>query len=137
MSTSNNIYVKKTHIADISVSELDIELNEAFGFDYDIHEDFVELQDKQGSADGHPIKIDQMIDILRGLKGNGATHVDLSYHCDHIGYDISGYKIELADQAAIDEFEEAKNRKLEKNKKADELRQQLRDLENEDNSRYY
>lgn len=130
----STIYIKKTHIADESVSELDMVLRESFGFDYDTHEDFIELQDKQGHADGNPIKIDDMIQILQSMKRSGATHVEMNDQCDHIGYDISGYRIELADQESIEKYEMALQRKKTKAKMADSLRQQLRDLENEDNT---
>ena len=90
------IYVTKTHIADNNVSELDFTLYDKFGFDRDAGDggnEFVEITDKLGRADSEPIEIDSLIEILKSLKEKGSNYVQLDYHCDHLGYDISGYDI--------------------------------------------
>lgn len=45
-------------------------------------------------TDSHPIKIETIEKMLNDAKSKGATHVEIDYHCDHIGYIVAGYKIE-------------------------------------------
>jgi len=69
-------------------------------------DEFVEITKGRGSADSHPIRIDKMIEILQSLKSDGCSHVEIEYHCDHIGYDISGSKIEKSSSEDIESYEE-------------------------------
>ena len=102
---SQNIYITKTLVANDNQSELDFVLQDEFNFSYDTHEQLVEIEKgKSYSAHSTPIKIDDMIKILQGLKDRGATHVQIEDHCDHIGYDISGFEIRLSTQEEIDEL---------------------------------
>jgi hypothetical protein len=89
----SKVYITKKHINNKNQSELDFELQDEFGFNYDDYDEFVEIEKGHGSADSHPIKIDKMIEILQSLKNEGCSHVQIEYHCDHIGYDISGFEI--------------------------------------------
>jgi hypothetical protein len=133
IKTTMRRFVKKNLVKDYSFSEIDFDLHEEFGFDHDVHDGFVEIGDgKRGSADAYPIKIDRMMDILQQMKNEGVTHVELDYHIDHIGYDITGWKIQLADQKEIDEVERKEKAHREKMNKKKELLQQLADLEKED-----
>jgi hypothetical protein len=126
-------FVKKKLITDYQFSEIDFDLHEEFGFDDNVHDGFVEIGDgKHGSADAYPIKIDRMLGILQQMKNEGATHVELEYHIDHIGYNVTGWNIQLADKKEIDEVERKENAHREKMKKKKELLQQLEDLEAED-----
>jgi hypothetical protein len=125
-------FIKKNLISNFSFSEIDIDLHEEFGFDYDVHEDFVEIGDgKTGDADAYPIKIDRMISILQQMKDEGSTHVEIDYHTDHIGYDMTGWSIRLANNEEIDEVERKEKAHREKMKRKNELLRQLEDLEEE------
>lgn len=125
-----NRYIKKKHVMDMDVSEIDFDLQEEFGFDSEVHKDFVELQEGHGNADAYPIKIDVMLEKLNTLKRLGATHIEIDYHCDHIGYEISGYLIRLSTQNEINEYENKLKEKREKSKKREELLRQLHELDN-------
>lgn len=107
--TDKNIYITKSLIKNDSFGELDFVLYDEFGFDYEIYDDFVTIEKGQGQADGFPVKIDQMIEKLQQMKNEGATHVEISYHCDHFDYEISGYKIETSSQEDINERNNGKN----------------------------
>jgi hypothetical protein len=123
-------FIKKNLISNFSFSEIDMDLHEEFGFDYDVHEDFVEIGDgKRGDADAYPIKIDRMISILQQMKDEGATHVEIDYHTDHIGYDMTGWSIRLANKEEIDVVEGKEKAHREKMEKKKELLRQLDELE--------
>ena len=49
-----NIYVTKKHINDISIDEIDFDLHEEFGFDYEKNDSFITLDNGQGYADALP-----------------------------------------------------------------------------------
>jgi hypothetical protein len=127
----NKMFVKKTHIEDHGFSELDFDLQEEFNFDYNELEEFDEICSGQGDADGYPIKIDRVIEALTALKNLGATHVEMDYHCDHIGYEISGYEIRLATEEEIKTFTDVENARKEKELKRLDLQRQLRELDRE------
>lgn len=88
-----NIYITKELVDDVEFSELDIAFKESFGFNYDEMNDLIEIQTGYGDADGISAPIDMIIQALQSMKDKGATHVEMNYHCDHYGYEISGYKI--------------------------------------------
>ena len=120
---NQNIYVTKTLIDNDNQSELDFVLYDDFGFSYDTHEQFNEIEKGKGYyADATPIKIDDMIKILQGLKERGATHVQIEDHCDHQGYDISGFEIRLSTQEEIDEYDSKRKAEMEKRQRVLELR---------------
>ena len=123
------IYVTKRLVDDIEYSEIDFKLHNEFGFDYDIHEEFVEIQMGRGDADGYPINIDKMIKTLEDMKAKGATHVEMNYHCDHIGYEISGYEIKPSKQEEIDIYENERLTQRQKDAKIRELYKQIQDLQ--------
>ena len=124
-----NLYINKTVISDSNFSELDFDLQDEFGFNYEEFDDLVEIQKGHGDADAYPIKIDRMIQALMNLKNLGATHVELEYHCDHIGYDITGYEIKLSSNEDIERYIGAKELEEKKKQKKQELLRQLRELE--------
>ena len=128
----DTVYVSKKLVSDESVGEIDFDLYEEFGFSYDTHSEFVELAQGQGRVDGYPIRIDRMIEILNRMKEKGATHVELDYHCDHIGYDISGYLIEPASQEQIDVHNEKLNKRNAKSQKIAELQAQIKEIQSAD-----
>jgi len=116
-------------VDDIEHSEIDIELYSEFGFDYDTHSEFVDIQMGQGGADGFPINIDKMIKTLEDMKAKSATHVEIDYHCDHIGYEISGYEIKLAGPKEIEIFENERLTKRQKEAKIRELYAEIQKLQ--------
>lgn len=130
---SNNVYIKQTLVEDHSVSELDFEMHREFGFDYDTHSDFVTIHDGYGQVDNVPIKIEDLENILKTMKEKGATHISLDYHCDHLGYEMSGYIIKGATPEEIDAFLGKKKARKEKSKKEKiaRLKSELEKLENE------
>jgi hypothetical protein len=128
---NQNIYVTKTLIGNDNQSELDIVLYDGFGFSYDTHDQFNEIEKGKGYyADATPIKIDDMIKILQSLKEKGATHVQLEDHCDHQGYDISGFEIRLSTQEEIDEYEFKRTVKMEKRQRVLELQKEINKIKN-------
>ena len=124
------MYIKKTLVEDHSFSEIDFDLNEEFGFDYDEHDELIEIVQGHGDADTYPIKIDRMIEALTALKNLGATHVELDYHCDHIGYEISGFEIRLATEDEVKIYTDAEEAKKAKSAKRQDLLRQLHELDN-------
>lgn len=129
---SDKVYIMKEHVGDFDHSELDFELHNRFGFDYDTHSDFVELEKGHGQVDNEPIDIDLLLKSINELKSRGATHVSLDYHCDHIGYEISGYRITEAEPALVEAYEENQRKEKEKSQKLMELRKQIADIERGD-----
>lgn len=124
----SKVYITKKHIKNSNQSELDFELHEEFGFNYENYDEFVEITKGRGSADSYPIRIDKMIEILQSLKSDGCSHVEIEYHYDHIGYDISGSKIEKSSSEDIESYEEKIAEKFIKNKKIADLQKQINEL---------
>ena len=128
---NQNIYVTKTLIGNDNQSELDFVLYDDFGFSYDTHDQFNEIEKCKGYyADATPIKIDDMIKILQSLKEKGATHVQLEDHCDHHGYDISSFEIRLSTQEEIDEYESKRKAEMEKRQRVLELQKEINKIQN-------
>lgn len=124
------VYVTKKLIDDVEHSEIDFDLYDEFKFNYDTHSEFVKIPiGKQGDADGYPIKIDRLIKTLEKMKTKGATHVEMNYHCDHIGYEISGYEIKPSKQEEIDIYENERLTQRQKEAKIRELYKQIQDLQ--------
>lgn len=128
----NNVYITKKLIDEKSFSELDITIHEKFNFDYEKQEDFITIEKGNAStSEAHPIEIDVLIKTFQKMKEKGATHLEIEHHVDHIGYDISAWKIEKSSQSEIDEYEKAQSKKKDKEQKILELRNQLRKIESE------
>jgi len=124
------VYVTKTHVDDFSVDELDFVLHDEFGFDYEVHDDFEVIRKGDGRNEGFPIKIDTMIEKLNKLKTDGATHVELDYHCDHIGYDVSVFEIRKSTEEEICEFDKEYLKEKEKQEKIRDLYKQINEIKN-------
>lgn len=126
----DNIYISKKLIDEADVSEIDIDFNEAFGFDYDYYNDIIDINKNKSSLDSEPILIDRLINILKELKNNGANYVQLEENCDHQGYDIEGFQIRLATPEEIENYHN-KDKILEeeeKKKKIKKLEEELKKL---------
>ena len=100
-----DIYVKRELVYENELSEIDFQLKEEFGFDYEKHDDFIVEGDSNDYADAYPIKIEEVIQELTNMKDAGATHVEIGYHCDHIGYIFEGYEIKSMTSAEVKSLE--------------------------------
>jgi len=129
----DDIYISKKLIDNASVSEIDFDFNEVFGFDYDEHDDIIDVNEYEGDLDSEPILIDKLIKILQELKNNGANYVQLEENCDHQGYDIEGLQVRLATPEEIENYNN-KDKILEESKKQKEIKrleEELKKLKNE------
>jgi hypothetical protein len=126
----DNIYVTKEVIDDVEHSEIDFLIREEFGFDYDVHSEFVELEVGNPEVNSEPINIDLMITTLQELKEKGSTHVALHYHVDHIGYEMTGYKIYPSTEDQIKDYEGKLKVNQEKEDKLRNLREEMRRIQN-------
>jgi hypothetical protein len=121
----NNVYISKNLIEDITLNELDFDLQNEFGFDYDEQDEFIEIipiDSKRGyAADAEPIAIERLIGILVGLKNKNCTHVQIETHHDHHGYDILGYNISKSTKLDIIEYKNNIDNNLIKQSKIMEL----------------
>ena len=101
-NTKKSVYITKSLIKNISLSELDFTLQDEFKFSYDTNERFIAIpKGGQPIADATPVKIQKLIDILEKAKLKGATHVQIEDHCDHHGYDIAVFEIRLSTESEI------------------------------------
>jgi len=125
-----NTYVKRELVYENELSEIDFKLQEEFGFDCKKHDHFIVEGDSNGYADAYPIKIEEVIQELVNMKNAGATHVEIEYHCDHIGYIFEGYKIKSMTSKEVESVENEKKIEEEKQKKITELKRQIQMLEN-------
>lgn len=124
-------YVHKILIAEKSIGDLDwLFLNEV-GVDENCDEELEIIEQGNYGTDAHIINIDRMIAELYKLKHDGSTHVSIDYHCDHIGYDIAGFFVRKSTDSEIDDFEENKRLRNEKEQKRLELLKQLQELDRE------
>ena len=124
-------YITKEVIGDVEHSEIDFLIQEEFGYDYENYQELVEIEVGNGDVRNEPISIDLMVKTLQELKEKGSTHVSLDYHCDHIGYEMTGYKIYLSTEEQINTYEEKLKIKREKELKLKALREEYNKIANE------
>ena len=125
------MYITKEVIEDVEHSEIDFLIHEEFGFDYENEQELVEIEVGNGDVTNEPISIDLMIKTLQELKEKGSTHVSLDYHCDHIGYEMTGYKIYHSTEDQIKAYEDKLAINQEKALKLRALREEYKRIENE------
>lgn len=125
------MYITKEVIGDVEHSEIDFLIQEEFGYDYENYQELVEIEVGNGDVRNEPISIDLMVKTLQELKEKGSTHVSLDYHCDHIGYEMTGYKIYLSTEEQINTYEEKLKIKREKELKLKALREEYNKIANE------
>lgn len=115
------VYVSKTCVGNIEETELDLVLGDEFKAYDNENEGILEIDRAPlpKAYDEQPINIETLMNDLEQLKSKGATHVQMHYHVDHIGYEISGMKIELADDELIKNYTEY-------NQKRDELEKEVK-----------
>ena len=126
-----NFYITREVIGDIEHSEIDFLIRDEFGYDYENDQELVEIEVGNGDVNNEPISIDTLIKSLQELKESGSTHVALNYHCDHIGYEMTGYKIYLSTEEQIKAYEEKLKIKREKELKLKALREEYNKIANE------
>ncbi len=98
--------MEKDYQAEIEFSEIDFDLYNELGIDSDddYRVDVIDNSEKVTSWGGqsHAINIDRMIDALTVLKNvNKCEYVEIMYHEDHIGYNISGLNIKKHDEDSV------------------------------------
>ena len=125
------MYITKEVIGDVEHSEIDFLIRDDFGFDYENDQELVEIEVGNGDVRNEPISIDTLIESLQELKQKGSTHVALNYHTDHIGYEMTGYKIYLSTEEQINSSEEKLKFKREKELKLMALREEYNKIANE------
>ena len=89
-----NKYIKKILIEEVShLDDLDIVLQDDFGFDYESGDFIIDEVSNESFKTGNPIKIDDLIKELKYLKSKGSNYVSLGYDEKHYSYDLSGWEI--------------------------------------------
>lgn len=124
----NVIHFTQRLVDKFEFSEIDFDLHDFIGFDYEKHDDWARIGD---SDINHPIEIDRLITKLNEFKQQGANFVEIDYHCDHIGYILQGFKIQKSTKEEIAEHlikKEAK-KTANKHKRKQELLNELKRLE--------
>lgn len=128
----SKIHVKKRLIESTEISEIDFDLYDEFGVDTEKDDELVLISPPRNhwGAEGYPINIDRVIKHLQDLKDKGATHVEMDYHCDHIGYEIDGYEYLPATDKDVEEHirKEEEEERARIQKKKEELQKQIDEL---------
>jgi hypothetical protein len=122
-------YIHKITIEENSIDDLDWNLQNEFGVDDEIEIDIIEIGDSYTEA--HIINIDSIVNELQNLKANGATHVAIDYHVDHIGYNISSFLVRESTDEEINSYLTKKDALEKKEIKRLELIKQLKELDEE------
>ena len=136
----NSIFYKNQLIGAESFDSLDFELQEEFGFDYDAHDDFVEIKEGFGGKiicntwEASPVKIDKLIEMLLSYKEKGADYVEIEDNPDSHGYDLSFFKIAKATEGDIKKLYSKRKAAQTKAKKQQikDLKDRLKRLETEE-----
>lgn len=107
-------YVHQTVLNEIELCDLDLELQDfIFGLNTDGHEikDWFKAK-KSGNlywnGENDYANIDVVIKTLQKLKKEGATHVDITPHCDHHGYYFYGSTFREATEEEVQKEIDAK-----------------------------
>jgi hypothetical protein len=108
---------------------LDFVLHDEFGIDHDNNQQYEIIEIGNSSSYGYIVNINKMIEKLQNLKEKGATHIEMDYNEDHIGYDISAFEVRTSTEEEILDFEKAKKARDDKERKRAELQRQLRELD--------
>jgi hypothetical protein len=103
------IYVNKKVTEEIELSELDCDLDAEISQKYfsehknespSEDDEIVVISDGQ-YTESFPISIKTLESMLSKIKDSGANYVSLFYHTDHIGYELTGLKYQLASDNEI------------------------------------
>jgi hypothetical protein len=134
-----NIYYTTRIVGTETIDELDAELEDSFGFNYDEHNALIEIVEGEGdprysyTCESHPILISTLQSIIDKAKSDGANYIEISNNVDHIGYDMSFLEILPATESDILKYKTVKNESKDKRKlrEIEELKERLRFLENQ------
>lgn len=110
------------------ISELDFVNQSNFGFSYDEYYQLTEIIIGKPRVTTEPILIDSIIDKLQKIKERGSNYVSLDYHCDHISYEMTGYKVYPSQEDQILSFIEKRDSDKQKQRKIMELYQEIKTL---------
>lgn len=115
MSKKKKRFIHYTVLKEIEHCDLDLELQDfVFGANPDGHDYDGTIKDlsKKGNywwnGENDYLEIDKAIKTLQRLKKAGATHVDITPHCDHHGYNFYGSIFREATEEEIKKEEDAK-----------------------------
>ena len=89
-------YLQKIHIKDDSIDELDFILQDEF--ETDPNDSLQFSRDDKGSVYTHVINIDTFMKMLKDLKDQGATHIEMDYHEFLRVYKFVGFTCRLQSQ---------------------------------------
>jgi hypothetical protein len=103
------------HQNNIKQTSLDCRPHEELGYDYETHDDYIEIGDVL-QTDGGLVNIETLINKLTEMRSHGATHVACDFHCDHVELDLYGVEYRLAKPEEIQAFHDRKNQSEEKRK---------------------
>jgi hypothetical protein len=129
-------YLIKKNLIDDELSEIDFDFRDEWNIDYELEDsedpndfhDHKYIVNQYGLADGYPIKIDKVIEQLQKMKNAGCNYVEMDYHCDHIGYQFSGFLIEEATSKQIEEHVKEKIESDNKKKEIQKLEAEIQRL---------
>lgn len=96
--------LEKKYIHEISFSEIDFDMYEDVGIKDDDKEiGRIDNSDKICNWGGEtaPIGIDRMMKALQEMKDKGCDYVEIMYHEDHIGYELSGLMIRKYEEGTL------------------------------------
>ena len=89
-----------------SYSELDFELKNHLGFDYEQHE-LIEIEKRKPhwEPEGEYISVEELRQTVEAMEKAGATHARLEAHTDHNGYEFAAYIVRVATNEENEERE--------------------------------
>lgn len=99
-------YLTKTFIQTYETDELDFILMDEF-FPKSKNSCVQIVKDRNYSRNS-VINIDNLITMLREIKKEGATHVEIEHNPDHYSYEFSAMTFKPSTQEEIDEYKEKK-----------------------------
>ena len=130
---SDTVYITKKFIRDEEFSEIDFEFQDEFKIKEDQDYAIIELGRSHLDPCTRPIRIELLIETLKEMKMAGATHIEMDYHEDHIGYEISAFKYYFSkpDEILVYEQELSEEDQHNRSIRRADLQRQLNDLDNE------
>ena len=137
---SKTIYVTQIPTLKINIEDVDYELKQEFGVKYgetfeDRGDEFIITNEqallRSMSHDSEIVNIDTLINSLETLRKKGSTHVAVDWHCDHLSYELYGYKVNLAEDNAIEEYQDRQKSINDKRKRISELQSQIHQINSE------
>jgi hypothetical protein len=120
--------IQKILIRAKSIDDLDWELQNEFKIDESIYSRTTIIEEDGCDVDSYIINIDTMIGELQKLKEDGATHMAISYHDDHIGYDFAGFLVRESTDEEINDYIAKMEAKREIDRRRAEILKQLKDI---------